>query len=74
MELAWLEQHVIDPGELREAVSRACLAHAGTVLPLITMDYWPEHAVRFTPVWDEILRTVQIGRQVSDPLKGPVFN
>lgn len=71
LELAWMETRFIDPVERREACSRACLARTGTIMPFITMDFWPEHVSRFGPAWDEILRSLQIGQYVSDPLKGP---
>jgi hypothetical protein len=73
-ELAWTELRVIDPGELREACSRACLARGGSVQPLITMDFWPEHSGRFCPVWDEVLRTLQLGAYIEDPTRGPLLH
>ena len=71
LELAWMETRFIDPVEHREACSRACLARAGTIMPFITMDFWPEDVGRFGPVWDEVLRSLRLGDYISDPLKGP---
>ena len=69
LELAWTESRFIDPAERREACSRACLARGSNVQPLITMDFWPEHADRFGPVWDEVLRSLQLGQYVKDPTR-----
>jgi hypothetical protein len=70
LELIWREFTFTDPNEQREARSRACLARAGTLLPFITFDFWPEHAQRFDPVWNEILRSLRLGQYVKDPRRG----
>jgi len=67
LELVWAEVRLLDPGEGREARTRICLARRGTVQALITMDFWPEDAARFGPVWDEALRSLQLGAWVDDP-------
>jgi hypothetical protein len=69
LELAWTEQRFFDHTQGREACSRACLARGANVQPFITMDFWPEDAHRFVPVWDEVLRTLQLGQYVKDPTK-----
>jgi hypothetical protein len=69
LELVWTETSFIDPVERREARSRTCLARGSNVQPLITMDFWPEHAARFVPVWDEVLRTLVLGDYVEDPTR-----
>ena len=73
LELVWREYIFIDPNEQREARSRACLARAGTLLPFITMDFWPEHTDRFSPVWHEVLRSLRLGQYVKDPTRGARF-
>ena len=70
LEYAWVEIYFIDPAEKREAISRLCLARGANVQPYITMDFWPEHAARYTPVWDEVLRTLQLGVYIKDPTRG----
>jgi len=70
LEYAWVEIYFIDPVEKREAISRHCLARGANVQPHITMDFWPEHAERYTPVWNEVLRTLQLGVYVADPTRG----
>jgi hypothetical protein len=69
LELMWQEIRFLDPGENREACSRACLARGQNVQPFITMDYWPEHAEKFVPVWDEVLRSLTLGDYIANPLK-----
>ncbi len=66
LELVWRESRFLDPGERRESRSRMCLAHGSHVAPLITMDFWPEDAERVIPVWDEVLRSLQLGAYVKD--------
>jgi hypothetical protein len=66
LELVWRENRVLDPGENREALSRACLARGSNVLPLITLDFWPEDAERVVPAWDEVLRSLQLGNYIKD--------
>src|SRR5712692_4689848 len=77
LELVWAEQRAIDPGEQREAVHRLCLSrtrntHVTTadgkivvvrpnVQALITLDFWPEHTDWVHPVWEEVLRSLQLG-------------
>src|SRR5207249_3004642 len=57
-----------------EASSRACLARGANIQPLITLDYWLDDAQRVEPVWDEVLRTLQLGQYVKDPTRGRVVN
>jgi len=70
LELAWIEMHYIDPGERREAYARHCLARAKHVAPLMTLDYWPEDADWVGPIWDEILRSLQLGMTIKNPQLG----
>ncbi len=69
MELVWTETTFIDPTEQREARSRICLARGSNIQPLITMDFWPEHAEQFVPVWDEVLRSLVLGEYIEDPTR-----
>jgi hypothetical protein len=70
LELAWAEARFVDPAERREARSRCCLARAGTVMPFLTLDYWPEDAPRCIPAWTAVVRSLRIGRYVADPTRG----
>ena len=69
LELAWTETRFLDPTVRREACSRSCLARRSNIQPFLTMDYWPEDAARFVPVWDEVLRSLQLGVYVKDPTR-----
>jgi hypothetical protein len=70
LELAWTEVTFIDPAEGREARSRICLARGSNIQPLITFDFWADDAARFAPVWDEVLRSLQLGMYIEDPTRG----
>jgi hypothetical protein len=71
-EVAWLETRFVDPKENREAFSRVCLARGPGVHCLISFVYWADQAGQYTPVWDEMLRTLVLGLRVEDPTRGPV--
>ncbi len=78
--LAWTEFHFTDPREHREARSRFCLAFGENltfrvcIQCLITLDYWPEDAARLAPVWDEVLRSLELGAVIEDPTRGKTVN
>lgn len=74
LELAWTEVVFIDPTELREARSRICLARGSNIQPLITMDFWTEDRDWVSPVWDEVLRSLELGSHVKDPTRGPILH
>ena len=71
LEIVWLEQKYLDPGQNRDARFRVALAR-GAVICLISMNYWTDRAPKLEPEWDEVLRTLMLGIQVSDPTAGPV--
>jgi hypothetical protein len=62
LEIAWQEQRVLDVKQNREAVSRLALARASDIQPLITFDFWPEDQKRLDPIWNEVLRSLHVGR------------
>ena len=70
LELVWAEQHFIDPNEKREAITRVAMARGWDVQVLITCDFWVDDAEQIVPVWDEVLRSLQLGRTIEDPTKG----
>ena len=70
LRLVWTELRFRDPVEEREAYSRILLGLGGNVQCLITLDYWPEDAERARPVWDEVVRTLQLGVYIADPTTG----
>lgn len=71
LEIVWTEIRRTDPEEHREARSRHLLGCGADVSTLITLDYWPEDALQFEPVWDELLRSLRLGEYVADPRRGP---
>jgi hypothetical protein len=74
LELAWTEGRFIDSQEHREAFSRLAIARGSNLQALITFDFWVEDALRLNPVWDEVLRSVELGRYVDDPTIGDVLH
>jgi len=73
VEIAWLEQRYVDEGQKRDARFRVALAR-GPVLCLISLNYWSDRASGLERVWDEVLRSLVLGMEVSDPTAGPVVN
>ena len=47
------------------------MARGSDIQPFITVDYWPEDAQRFAPVWDEVVRSHRVGEFVTDARRGP---
>jgi hypothetical protein len=78
LKLAWMEFRFVDPIENRAAFTRTLLGIGGNVQCLITIDFWAEDADRVRPVWDEAVRTLQLGVHIEDPTTGatlqPRFN
>jgi hypothetical protein len=73
LELAWAETRFTDPNENREAVSRTCLARGQGIQALLTFAFWPEDLARCAAVWDEALRSLQLGMWMKDP-RGPTLH
>ena len=74
LEAAWAEISFMDPQENREAFSRIALARGRNLQALITFDFWPEGAALLGPIWDEVMRSVELGQYVDDPTLGDVPN
>jgi hypothetical protein len=74
MEMVWLEQRFIDPIEKREAYSRICLARGSNVQVLITFDFWADVHKTCAPIWNEVIRSLLLGRYISDPTKGEILH
>ncbi len=70
VELAWVEYRFMDPNEHREAYTRICIGRGSNIQTLITFDYWPEDAARLSGVWDEVMRSLELGRYIKDPTTG----
>jgi hypothetical protein len=75
IELVWAEQRFIDPVEKpREAFTRVTLARGFDIHAIISFDYWVNQAAQFRPVWNEMVRSLQIGRVIADPTKGEMLH
>lgn len=57
----WRETRYIDEEEHREACSFCIFAREGGIHVVVTLSCWPEGLSEFTPVWEEILRSLRIG-------------
>lgn len=72
-ELVWVEHRFQDTEQdNREAYTRILIARGWNVHVLITFDFWVDEAEKFVPEWDEIFRSLQLGRQIADPTAGGI--
>jgi hypothetical protein len=74
LEVVWKHFTFIDPEEKREAISYIALARGFNLQCLLTFDYWPEDRSRLHPVWEEVLRSLQLGLTIKDPATGEVLH
>lgn len=74
LEIAWADFSFIDPVEKRQAYTRVCIGRGSNIQTLITLDYWAEDGARLAPVWREVVRSLQLGRYISDPTVGDIVN
>ncbi len=70
IEIVWSQHRFMDPKEHREAFSRVTLARGFDVHALISFDFWVEDAEKMIPIWEEVARSLQMGRYIADPSKG----
>lgn len=70
LEIIWTEHRFLDPVEPREAFSRFALARGSDTQVFISSDFWVDDTERMIPIWDEVLRSLQLGLQIDDPTKG----
>jgi hypothetical protein len=71
LHLAWIAGNFIDAQEFRQAYGRMAIGIGGNIQVLLTFDYWADDAARFTPVWDDVLQSLQVGTYIPDPTRGP---
>ncbi len=75
IEVVWAEQRFIDPVEKpREAYTRVTLARGFDIHAIISFDYWVNQAAKFRPVWNEVVRSLQLGRFIADPTRGETLH
>ena len=67
---AWVEKHFVDPQQGKPARSRIMLVRGTQGHALVTLDFWETDAQRVIPVWDEVLRSVDMGLKIDDPTMG----
>lgn len=74
IELVWVKRRFIDSTEKREAFSWVAMARGFDVHALLTFDFWLDHLELRKPVWDEVLRSIQLGRSIQDPTRGEIHH
>jgi hypothetical protein len=74
LELAWRDLRSMDDASARQACSRTCLARGGEVQALLTFDFWVDDLERCDRVWRVVLDTLELGRTVADPTRGPLVS
>ena len=72
VELVWAEKVYVDPQESKPARSRIAIVRGTRAHALVTLDFWEADAERVVPVWDEVMRTIDMGLKVQDPTVGEV--
>jgi hypothetical protein len=60
LKIVWLESTFTDPVANRLALSRSALALRAEVLPLFTFSFWPEHKLKWEPVWQGLFETLRL--------------
>ncbi len=73
IELLWLQQRFLDDEQNREAFTRVAVGRGFDVHVVISFDLWVDDAPKFQATWDEILRSLQLGRVIEDPTQGAVL-
>ena len=70
IDLVWVEEGFIDPNESKPARSRIAIVRGANAHALLTLDFWEADAGRVVPVWDEAMRSIDMGLKVQDPTLG----
>jgi hypothetical protein len=74
IEIGWAEFRFLDPNAYREARTRLCFARGAGIQAFITLDFWPEDAERLQPMWEEVLRSLELGQWIEDPTVGKIVS
>lgn len=74
IELVSTQHLFIDPKEKREAYSWIAIARGFGVHVLISFDFWLTDLAKSEPIWKEMMRSLQLGRRIEDPTKGPMLH
>jgi hypothetical protein len=70
LEMVWMYHRFIDTNEPREAYTRVLMARGMGVQVLISSDFWASDLPRLAPIWDEVMRSLTLGRVIEDPTTG----
>jgi hypothetical protein len=71
MELAWRDVNYVHERSGRQACFRVCVARRGSVLCLITYEFWSGDRSRPDGIWQTVLETLVLDHVVRDPTLGP---
>lgn len=74
LEIVWMSRRFIDASEQREAISRTLVGRGFGIHAVLTFSYWVADARIAQPIWDEVLRSLDVGRTITDPTHGPVLH
>jgi hypothetical protein len=67
VDLAWRQDRYFDPNRQREISTRSCAARAGGTIALLMFDFPSDDRSTFDAIWEEILRSIQLGQIIEDP-------
>jgi hypothetical protein len=70
VDCVWVEKLFVDPQEGKPARSRIAIVRGTNAHALLTLDFWAADAERVLPVWEEVMRSVDMGLKVEDPTVG----
>lgn len=73
VEIVWVEHRFEDTeNDNREAFTRILVARGWNVQILITFDFWVDEAPKYEATWEEVVRSLILGRYIQDPTKPPL--
>lgn len=67
LELAWRQFRYFNPNLGREVTTRAAVARHGGSNALLLLDYPSAEKSTYDPIWDTLLRSLQMGLSIEDP-------
>ncbi|HEY7030865.1 MAG TPA: hypothetical protein VH482_06040 [Thermomicrobiales bacterium] len=67
LELAWRQFRYFNPNLGREVTTRAAVARSGNSIALLLFDYPTADKSTHEPIWDTLLRSLQMGLYIEDP-------
>lgn len=69
-EIAWMEQRFLDEPQQREAFSRTAVVRGSNVQAVLTLSFWVTDRHWCLPIWEEVIRSLQLGLIIDDPTRG----